>query len=169
MSFWNLFRPAEGPSEKKSHLQTKVTELLPGEEESTLILVTCIAGLFSRVAYADMEIAPEEVAHMEKALLEWTELSKNQITAVVELTLKEVKDLAGIENHKYTDPLNEILSNDQRYKVLVGLFSLAASDGNAEQLESEEIRIICKGLLLEHKHFISARATVLEHLGALKN
>ena len=73
-----------------------------------------------------------------------------------------------MEDHKYTDPLNDMLTNEQRYKVLEGLFALAASDGNAEQLESEEIRIISKGLLLEHKHFISARATVLNSLGALK-
>ena len=168
MSFWNLFRPADGPEENKSKLQVKVSELLPQESEETHILVTCLAGLFSRVAYADMNIDQTEVEHINEALTKWTELSADQIKAVVNLSVDMVKELTSVEDHKYTDPLNEILSNDQRYKVLEGLFALAASDGNAEQLESEEIRIIAKGLLLEHKHFVSARATVLSSLGALK-
>ena len=168
MSFWNLFRPADGPEENKSQLQIKVSELLPHESEETHILETCLAGLFSRVAYADMNIDQKEVDHMNEALTKWTELSTDQVKTVVKLSVDMIKELISVEDHKYTDPLNNILSNDQRYKVLEGLFALAASDGNAEQLESEEIRIIAKGLLLEHKHFVSARATVLKSLGALK-
>ena len=49
------------------------------------------------------------------------------------------------------------------------LFSVAASDGNADNLESEEIRTISKGLGLEHKHFVAARMSVKEYLGSLKN
>ena len=56
MSFWNLFRPADGPNESRSQLQLKVASLLPNDNEETHILVTCLAGLFSRVAYADMNI-----------------------------------------------------------------------------------------------------------------
>ena len=168
MSFWNLFRPADGPNESRSQLQLKVASLLPNDNEETHILVTCLAGLFSRVAYADMNIEQTEVTHIKKALSDWTELKEEQIEAVVKLSIGMVKELTSVEDHKYTDPLNDMLTNEQRYKVLEGLFALAASDGNAEQLESEEIRIISKGLLLEHKHFISARATVLNSLGAFK-
>ena len=111
-----------------------------------------------------MNIDQKEVDHMNEALTKWTELSTDQVKTVVKLSVDMIKELISVEDHKYTDPLNSILSNDQRYKVLEGLFALAASDGNAEQLESEEIRIIAKGLLLEHKHFVSARATVLKSL-----
>jgi hypothetical protein len=45
---------------------------------------------------------------------------------------------------------------------------IAASDGGASSREAKEIRIIAQGLKLEHKHFISAQATVLEKLDALK-
>ncbi|MFT6604717.1 MAG: putative tellurite resistance protein B-like protein, partial [Bacteriovoracaceae bacterium] len=98
-----------------------------------------------------------------------TKLSAEEIDAIVAVSIDEIKDLSGLENHKYCPPLVEILEKDQRYGLLESLFQIAASDGNVEDNESEEIRLITTGLNLEHKHYISARATVLEFLGALRS
>jgi uncharacterized tellurite resistance protein B-like protein len=95
-------------------------------------------------------------------------LNEDQTKTAIQIALVDVKALCGIENHMYTGPLSTLLSNNQRYALLKSLFKIAASDGKAEQVESEEIRLICKGLLLEQKHFIAARATVADSLDALK-
>ena len=84
------------------------------------------------------------------------------------MAITHIKDMAGLDNHLYVHPLREILSQDERYKVLQSLFLVAASDGNVDNLESEEIRIICKGLELSNQHFTVARAEVAKYIGALK-
>ena len=56
---------------------------------------------------------------------------------------------------------------EERYSLLKALFSIAASDGQVEEKESEEIRIISKGLRLQHQDFISARASVLDKIKSL--
>ena len=47
------------------------------------------------------------------------------------------------------------------------LFVIAASDGNVAAIESEEIRVISKGLELTNQHFLAARAEVADFLKAL--
>jgi uncharacterized tellurite resistance protein B-like protein len=168
MSFWNLFKNDEETTKTESHLQLKIRELLPYAEDETLITVACVAGLMARVAFSDLEIDPKEVEQMNQSLGDFAILNADQTKAAVQIALQEVRALCGIENHMYTDPLSTMLTNEQRYALLKSLFKIAASDGKAEQVESEEIRLICKGLLLENKHFIAARATVAESLEALK-
>ncbi|MBK23325.1 MAG: hypothetical protein CME70_04905 [Halobacteriovorax sp.] len=168
MSFWDLFKSCNQKGESLSGLHEKVESLLPSSAEDEQILVACVAGLFARVIYIDFEVHQNEVLKMKDALEHWTKLSEVDINAIVELSLKEIKDLAGLENHKYAKPLCDILPKDQRYGLLESLFQIAASDGNVDEKESEEIRVIATGLLLEHKHFISARASVMEYLGALR-
>ena len=168
MAFWDIFNNSTQKVTQQSSLHQKVEALLPSAAEDEHILVACIAGLFARVIYIDFEVHKNEILKMKDALQKWTTLKEEDINAIVELSLKEIKELAGLENHKYAGPLDEILSKEQRYGVLESLFQIAASDGNVDEKESEEIRVIATGLRLEHKHFISARATVLEYLGALK-
>ncbi|MFT6069897.1 MAG: putative tellurite resistance protein B-like protein [Bacteriovoracaceae bacterium] len=169
MAFWDIFGTS---SQKESHLSglhKKIQDLLPGATDNEHILVACISGLFARVIYIDFEVHKNEVSKMKSALEHWTKLSAEEIDAIVAVSIDEIKDLSGLENHKYCPPLVEILEKDQRYGLLESLFQIAASDGNVEDNESEEIRLITTGLNLEHKHYISARATVLEFLGALRS
>jgi uncharacterized tellurite resistance protein B-like protein len=121
------------------------------------------------VAFTDMEIHEKEVTNIKSSIEEWTDLNSEEAAAITTLAISEVKDLAGLENHKYCHPLNDILSTQQKYGLLKSLFAIAAADGNVDNNEAEEIRVIATGLLLEHKHFISAKATILDKLGALKS
>jgi|SaaInlStandDraft_2_1057019.scaffolds.fasta_scaffold116180_1 uncharacterized tellurite resistance protein B-like protein len=168
MSFWNLFREEQENTKSESHLQGKIRELLPFSEDEQLITVACVAGLMARVAFSDLVIDPNEVKQMNQSLGDFAILDEVQTKATIQIALEDIKALCGIENHMYTEPLSTMLSKEQRYSLLKTLFKIAAADGKAEQVESEEIRLICKGLLLEPKHFIAARATVAESLAALK-
>ena len=168
MSFWNLFKDDVETTKSESHLQSKIRELLPFAEEEKLITVACVAGLMARVAFSDLIIDPKEIEQMNQSLGDFAILDEDQTKATIQIALEDVKALCGIENHMYTEPLSTMLSKDQRYSLLKALFQIAASDGKAEDIESEEIRLICKGLLLEQKHFIAARATVAERLSALQ-
>ncbi|MBL6991074.1 MAG: TerB family tellurite resistance protein [Bacteriovoracaceae bacterium] len=154
-------------SEKLSRLHQKISKILPNQSDAELVKVACLAGLLARMAYVDLKIHDSEKKALVTALENWTSLSKEKINTIAELAIEEVLDLVGMENYKYCHPLNEVLNNDEKYAVLVSLFTMAASDGSVDNIESEEIRVITEGLRLEHKHYISARATVLSKLKAL--
>ena len=169
MTFWDIFKNKNISSTSRlSGLHEKLSSELPNAAEDELIEIACIAGLLARVAYVDFDIDTREIYSMKNILLEWTDLPDKDIDAIVHLAIEEIKELAGLENHKYCHPLNDILSNDQKYGLLKALFAVAASDHHVEQIENEEIRVICRGLRLQHNYYVSARASVLEKLGALK-
>lgn len=166
MAFWDVFKDVSS-NNFENVLHEKLHSQLPNASEANLVTIACLSGLLARVAWTDLEIHEGEVQVMKDALTKWTDLSQDEIEATVTVSIEQIKELAGLENHKYTEPLSESLTESQRYGILEALFQLAAGDGEVSESESEEIRIISRGLLLETKHFISARATVLEYLGAL--
>ena len=169
MAFWDRFITInDQSSDNRNTLLSKIKSLLPNKSDKQYQIITCVAGLLARVAYTDFTIDPGEEESMKVALKTWTNLNNEDVDAIVKISLDEIKNLAGLENHLYTSALHEHLSKDERYQLLESLFAVAAADGNVENQESEEIRLIATGLRLSHQHFISARATVLDKLGALK-
>jgi len=168
MAFWDIFKTKKTDSENLSTIHLKIKELLPHEEEDKLIKTACISGLLARVATIDFEVHKNEIEQMIQSLTSWGDLTKTDAENVVKIALEEIKDLSGLENHKYCHPLNEIMKPNDRYSLLKALFSIAASDGSVDESESEEIRVICISLRLQHKDFISARASVLDNLRALR-
>lgn len=146
----------------------ELSKTFPDLEEKELVIASCISGLLARVAYVDFHLDPKEVEEMDN-LIQGFDFNLNIDSAVLaNMAITHIKDMAGLDNHLYVHPLREILSQDERYKVLQSLFLVAASDGNVDNLESEEIRIICKGLELSNQHFTVARAEVAKYIGALK-
>lgn len=166
MNFWDIFSKKD---EKKNicSLRQKIITHFPNLEENRQILLASISGLCARVAYVDFEVCPKEIKAIEAALVKWMDLSSEEATFIAELAINEVKELAGLDTRNYCTALNDLLDNNQKLHILETLFQISAADGNVEQHESEEIRIISKGLLLEQKHFIAARATVAKYIGAL--
>lgn len=166
--FWDLFNNKKEEGKEHSSLHYELQKRYPESSEEELIKLTCLAGLFARVAYVDFHLDPNEKIHMEKALKEWTTFSDEEIKSIVEISIEHIKELAGLENHLYVYRLKEVLDRDTRFSVVESLFAIAASDGVVENVESEEIRIIVKGFDLSDKHFLVARAKVSDKLKALK-
>lgn len=169
MAFWDLFNSDNKKDENYKHgLYQKAKDLFPEENEGDLIKWTCIAGLLARVAYSDLNVDESETTYIKTALNEFSHFDQKQSNKLTDLAIEEIKTLAGQENHRYCYELNELIDADQKFSLLKILFAVAASDGEVESVESEEIRHITKALLLEHKHYVAARATVLDSLKTLK-
>jgi len=173
MSFWELLSSSfsnntSNSQEKVSQLHQKIVQLFPDKEDEEVVELTCLAGLLARVAYVDFDLHENEQKKIEEALIQRCHLPKEEAKRVSSLATEEIKELSGLENHLYCHPLTKQASDQKRYSILECLFQLAASDGEVSNLESEEIRQISTSLLLEHKHFIAARAKVLDTLASLK-
>ena len=164
-----LFGENEKESEFESRLHQKIDAQIPDAPDEEKLLIACVSGLLARVAYCDFQLHDNEKEIIKEALSKWSGLDSKDIDAVTEISIEEVKDLSGLENHKYCHPLINILDQNARYHLLESLFAVAAADGEVEHKESEEIRTISDGLRLEHRFFVSARATVLDSLKILKD
>jgi uncharacterized tellurite resistance protein B-like protein len=167
MNFWDIFSKKEDKKEI-CNLRQKIISHFPNMDENRQIMLASISGLCARIAFVDFKVCLKETKAIEEALTKWMELNKEESIFIAELAINEVKELAGLDNRNYCVALNDLLDNTQKLHILETLFQISAADGNVEQNESEEIRIISKGLLLEQKHFIAARATVAEYIGALR-
>ena len=171
MKFFDLFKPKDYGSGINNYgtLYDKLSTSLGKNNQNEILKCACIAGLMARVAYIDFKVNPKEKIFILSALKNWTNFTEIEINLISEIAIEQIKDLAGLENHKYCHYLNEILDNDEKYELLESLFALAASDETVQINEIEEIRLIYKSLRLEHKHFVSAQATVFKNMGSLKN
>jgi len=169
MNFWKNFKLNEKSSDKdsKSTLEKQISQLIPQADENKKMKIACLCGLLARVIFVDLKADAGEISSMNTVLKNWTSLTESEIEAIVSVSLEHSKQLAGLENQVYTLHLRKVLTGDQKYHLLECLFAIAASDGEASNQESEEIRAISIGLGLDQQHYIAARATVRDKLGAL--
>lgn len=151
-----------------NRLHEKIFQKFPNSSEKDALVMACLSGLLARVAYSDLKITESEIKKIQNIMVKILGISEEKAQLVCELAISEQKELSGLENHMYGQALIDILSEKERFEVLEAMFAIAASDEEVSNLESEEIRLICKSLNLEHKHFISARAQVKDFLAALK-
>lgn len=169
MGFFDFFQAKD---EKQIHQYGTLFESLqkefPAISEENLVLTSCVAGLMARLANTDFHLDPKEIEQMKTNLKDWQIDEQIDQDVVVKMAVDHIQELAGLENHLYVYPLKTRLSKEQRYKVLQSLFLVAASDGTVDNIESEEIKLICHGLELSSQHFIAARAEVIEFINALR-
>ena len=168
LGFWEKFAGSKSIENSQSGLYEKIKSVLPDADENALVEVACIAGLLARVAFVDMKIHEKEKEHIRQVLTDWTEFSEREINAISNMAINEVRELVGKENHLYVHHLKPLLDKTQRFQVLRALFAMAASDGEVDNYESEEIRTIGKGLDLFNQEFLAARAEVADKLKALR-
>ncbi len=154
--------------QEKMSLYQKLRNNLPNTDELKLKRTLALAGLLTSVAFSDLKMSQAEKMQIESALKSWSALNPEEINLVTLMSEQEIKELSALETHFYTDFLANHLTVEERYHVLLILFSVAAASEGVSVLEAEEIRVLCKGLLLEHKHFIAAQSSVKESLNSLK-
>lgn len=165
MGLLDFFKNEDQAEVKKySGLYDQLSQEYQQISEKDLVVLSCIAGLMARVAYVDFDLHDNEVKKMKELIQSWNQKLEFDHEITTDMAIKYVKEMAGIDNHLLVHPLKSYLNPDQRYQVLQMLFLIAASDGNVAGIESEEIRIITKGLELTNQHFLAARAEVSEFL-----
>lgn len=165
MGLFSFFKNNES-DQSATQLEAVMREKFAHLGDEKLKNYACIAGLLARVAYSDLKIEKSEIENSSRVLHESYHLSLEDAKELAILAMEHVKTFIDRDNQVYTRHLSEHLDQEQKYNLLVALFEVCAADGNVENLESEEIRLISKGLLLDNDVFRAARATVLSHLGA---
>lgn len=139
-------------------------EHLPADRARNLAAMALLLG---RVAHADETVTGEERERMKKILAADLHLDEQQAEAVADLALEKTLCLS-MDRHLVLQHVRERVDHDERRDLVRSLFHLAAVHDISSQ-ESEEIRLITKGMLLTHPDYIALRSEFRDHLTLLKN
>ena len=119
----------------------------------------CLAGgLMARIAWVDQEISKAEKLAIRKNLHEKWGISESASEVVTEVATSTV--VRGLDYFHLTRSFFECTVRPERVAFLESLFSIANACGKTSFKEIEEIRMLAKGLKLEHREFIQAKLTV---------
>jgi len=129
---------------------------IPEDDLRTLSLV---GGLAAKVAYVDREVTETELEGITKAIEDIWEVSSQLAAFVAEVAVSAMDET--YDTFRMMRELMESTSERERRKFLDVLFAVANADGQISYDETEEIRMISRGLNLTHKDFIDSKLRIL--------
>src|SRR5690606_29958022 len=99
-------------------LEAKVRELLGEADETTVRVVTAVAGLLAVVAYADRQISDEERAHMRQLLERMHAVPAEHVENIAQLLGQQALHLSATSVPRLTRTLRAELPEEDRFEVL---------------------------------------------------
>jgi uncharacterized tellurite resistance protein B-like protein len=156
-------------SVRDPHTIERIAEALEELGPDSARYVAAFAYVLARVAHADWDISPEEVAVMEQLAAESAELSAEQARLVVEIARSQALALGASENYIVTRLYRDISTREQRLGLIECLFAVASADQDISTAENHEITIVANQLGLTHTEVTAVRSRFREHLAVLKN
>jgi uncharacterized tellurite resistance protein B-like protein len=127
--------------------------------ESDLRKLSLVGGLMAKIAQMDREVTEAEFKRMVEVIAKNWNLGFEEATFVAEVAISAVD--VTYDTFRMMRELATSTSEAERRRVLVVLFAVGAADGDLSFDETEEIRLIARGLDLTHKDFIDAKLEVL--------
>jgi tellurite resistance protein len=126
------------------------------------------AYVLGRAAHADLTITPDEVAHIERAVIEVGGLPEAQAVLVVEIARAQAEVHGETEDYLVTREFAETASLEDRERVLRFAFVVAASDDTITAQESAELNEIGKELGFSAAEVDTVRLGFAEQLSAIQ-
>jgi uncharacterized tellurite resistance protein B-like protein len=140
-------------------------EALPPERAR---LLAGAAYVVSRAANADMRISPEEVALMERTLVERAGVTEAEAVIIVEIARQQARLFGSTEDFLVTREFRQAAPPELRLAVLRACFLVAAADDEISASESATLRQIANELEIEAADFDAVRAAHREQLSVIR-
>lgn len=130
----------------------------PAEEPDPVHLqALAAAALLLEVAWADQDIADEEIELIERQLREQFALSAEETGELIAQSRLDHENSVGL--YSYTRTINDAWSEAQKFDLVTTLWRLALADAGLHRYEEHTIRKIAELLYLSHSRFIEAKLT----------
>jgi uncharacterized tellurite resistance protein B-like protein len=168
LKFLKLDSPGSGHSSVETDTVRKITGALDRMEPERAKYIAAFAYILGRVARADLQITPEEVAVMERTIMEYAHLPEEQAVLVVQIAKTQNILFGATENYLVTREFNQIATHEQKLALLHCLFGVGAADQSISTVEDNEISQIADELRIEHRDFIAIRSRFRDYLAVLK-
>ncbi len=121
--------------------------------------LSLVGGLMAKIAQLDRQVTETEFEGMIDIIQTNWNLGLEEATFVTEVAISSID--VTYDTFRMMREIATGASIEERQRVLLTLFAVANSDGDMSFEETEEIRVIARGLELSHKDFIDAKLNVL--------
>ena len=136
-------------------LLSRLSEPAEQNEEPEHLVALAAAALLLEVAWADHDIADEELELIEQQLERQFGLSGQEVQELVEESRQAHEESVGL--YGYTRTINESWSEEQKFTLVTALWRLALASDGLHRYEEHTIRKIAELLYLSHSRFIEAK------------
>ncbi|MDH3643221.1 MAG: TerB family tellurite resistance protein [Gammaproteobacteria bacterium] len=141
-----------------SHLLSRLKEpLAKNEAEVAELLPLAAAVLYLEVAWADHDIADEEMDLISRILAAQFDLPPEELHIIVTESRAQHESSVGL--YRFTRIINDAWDEEAKYQLVVKLWQLALSDSELHSFEEHTIRKIAELLYVSHSRFIEAKLT----------
>ncbi len=146
----------------------KIIEELENLGEERARYIASFAYILGRVANADMEISGDETREMERIVVEYGGIPKEQAVIVVHMARTHNQLFGHTDNFLITREFDRMATREQKLALIDCLMAVSASDESISSEESTEVRKIADELHLSQRDFVNARSRYREYLEILK-
>jgi uncharacterized tellurite resistance protein B-like protein len=115
-------------------------------------------GLMARIAKVDRTVTDEELEAMTRAVEEHWQLPRESAVFVANVAVSSLD--VNYDYYRMTREFATETTLEERQGFLVALFRIAAADGGVSFEETEEIRLVSRGINVTHQDFINAKMEV---------
>ncbi|RLB50044.1 MAG: hypothetical protein DRH23_05285 [Deltaproteobacteria bacterium] len=167
MIFRRKDTPKEALPEARDRLAEIVEQYLADADDATRRIVTAVAGLLARIAYADGSYSAQEEAAIRKELSRVHGLSQSGVDAICGLLADQISHVALLGDHDWTRDLRERGGRELRLEVLEVRIEMAVADQVLKHGEQTQLRRIAKALNLTQDEYNALQAKHRDKLSTL--
>ena len=154
--------------EARDRLAQIVERYLSDADRATRRIVTAVAGLLAKVAYADGHYSDQEEATIRTELGRVHGLSEAGVDAICGLLADHISHVALLGDHDWTRDLRELGDRELRLEVLEVLIEMAVADEVLKHDEQTQLRRIAKALSLTQDDYNALQAKHRSKLSTLQ-
>ena len=167
-----FFRRKEEPKtltpEARDRLAQIVAKYLVEADDATRRIVTAVAGLLAKIAYADGDYSAQEEATIRQELSRVHGLSEAGVDAICGLLADQISHVALLGDHDWTRDLRDLADRALRLEVLEVLVEMAVADQVLKYDEQVQLRRIAKALNLTQDEYNAVQAKHRDKLSTLR-
>jgi len=167
MIFGSKEKSKKETAQARDRLARIVEQFLADADDATRRIVTAVAGLLAKVAYADGHYSTQEEAAIQKELSRVHGLSPAGVDAICGLLADQISHVALLGDHDWTRDLRELADRELRLEVLEVLIEMAVADQVLKHDEQAQLRRIAKALSLTQDDYNALQAKHRDKLSTL--
>ncbi len=160
--------PKDLPVQARERLAQIVEQYLADADEATRRIVTAVAGLLAKVAYADGHYSEEEGVAIRAELSRVHGLSAAGVDAICGLLADHISQVALLGDHDWTRDLRDLATRELRLEILEVLVEMGVADQVLKQEEQTQLRRTAKALSLTQDDYNAIQAKHRDKLSTLR-
>jgi len=154
--------------EARDRLAEIVEQYLSDADDATRRIVTAVAGLLAKVAYADGHYSAQEESTIRQELSRVHGLSQAGVDAICGLLADQISHVALLGDHDWTRDLRDLADRELRLEVLEVLVEMAVADQVLKHDEQTQLRRIAKALSLSQDEYNALQLKHRDKLSTLR-